>query len=389
MRTREEELERIRAACARRIESLVGLAADICRIPAPTGAERQRAEFVASLFRDRGYDIEMDAVGNVYARRPGLRPEPVLMLLAHIDTVFPSGTPIDVRRVDTVLYGPGIGDNAVNVAAMLSAFDVLDDLGYQTAVDIVAVADVGEEGLGNLRGARAAVERFRRHLGAVIVLDGRQGRITNAAVGSLRWRVTLRGPGGHSFAAFGTPSAIHGLGRVIAAITELDVPSEPKTTYNVGIIEGGVSVNTIAPEASAIIDMRSTSEPELRKLAARIADIIARVPGSGLVAEVEELGERPAGARDRTDPLVRLAAETLAWLGYAPEFHAASTDANVPMSLGIPTVCVGVAHGDRMHTVEEYIEIPRVEDGLAQVVRLCIEAAQLVADGTIAVSQET
>lgn len=377
-----DELSHLRAAAARRTESVAELAARICEVPAPTGQERQRAEFVASLLRERGYEVEIDAIGNVYTRR-GNRGGSLLMLLAHLDTVFPAGTPIQVRREGDMLYGPGIGDNSVNVAAMISALDLLDELGRETAVDIVAIADVGEEGLGNLRGARAAVERYRDQIGAVIVLDGRQGKVTHVAVGSLRWRVTVTGPGGHSFGAFGTPSAIHGLGRIIAAIADLKVPSEPKTTYNVGLIEGGVSINTIAPKASALIDMRSTSEQELEKLAKQVAEIIACSPGPGLTAQIEALGERPAGARDRSDPLVRLASEVLVWLGYEPEYHAASTDANIPISLGIPAVCVGVAHGDRMHTVEEYIEIPRIGDGLAQVVRLCIEAAELIAGGSL------
>ena len=378
----DEELSQIRIAAARHVESLVELTTRICEVPAPTGQERQRAELIASLFRDRGYEAEIDAIGNVYVRR-GRQSGPVLMLLAHLDTVFPPGTSIEVHRKSDVLYGPGIGDNSVNVAAMISAFDLLDELGYKTEVDIVAVADVGEEGLGNLRGARAAIERYRDQIGAVIVLDGRQGKVTHVAVGSLRWRVTVTGPGGHSFEAFGTPSAIHGLGRIIAAIAALKVPAEPKTTYNVGLIEGGVSINTIAPKASALIDMRSTSEQELEKLATQVAEIIACSPEPGLTAQIEVLGKRPAGARDRSDPLVRLASEVLIWLGYEPEYHAASTDANIPISLGIPTVCVGVAHGEQMHTVDEYIEIPRIGDGLAQVVRLCLEAAELIAGGSL------
>src|SRR5947209_16388558 len=238
-------LSQIRTTTARRTEAVAELARRICEVPAPTGNEWERARLVAALWRERGYTPEIDAVGNVYIRRGRYENGRVLMLLAHTDTVFPATTAISVERQGDILRGPGIGDNSVNVAAMISALDVLDELGKETDADIVAVADVGEEGLGNLLGARTAVERYRDHVGAVIAVDGKLGKITHIAVGSKRWRISVRAPGGHSYGAFGTPSAIHGLGRIIAAIADLQVPREPKTTYNVGIIEGGTSVNTI------------------------------------------------------------------------------------------------------------------------------------------------
>lgn len=373
-----EELGRLREAARARTEAVAELATRICEIPSPTGGERQRAEFVAARFRERGYQPEIDEVNNVYVRR-GNRGGRVVMLLAHTDTVFPASTPMTVRREGDTLYGPSIGDNSVNVAAMIHTIDLLDELGIETPVDVIAAADVGEEGLGNLRGARAAVERYRDQLGAVIVVDGRQGRITHVGVGSKRWRVTVSGPGGHSFGAFGTPSAIHGLGRIIAAIADIEVPKDPKTTYNVGLIEGGTSVNTIAPSATAMIDMRSVDVGALDRLAAQVREIIETRPGPGLETTIEVVGERPAGGRDRSDPLVQRAAEVLRWIGYEPEFQASSTDANIPFSLGIPSVCVGVAEGDRAHTVHEFIKIPSIGDGLAQVARLCVEACEMVA----------
>ena len=230
------ELSQLRATATKRVEVVAELTRSICEVPAPTGNERERAQLVASLWRERGYRPEIDAIGNVYVRRGKRENRPVLMLLAHTDTVFPHTTPISVKRQADILSGPGIGDNSVNVAAMISALDVLDELGRETDADIVAVADVGEEGLGNLTGARAAVERYHEKLGAVIAIDGNLGKIAHIAVGSKRWRITVRGPGGHSYGAFGTPSAIHGLGRIIAAIADLEVPQQPKTTYNVGII---------------------------------------------------------------------------------------------------------------------------------------------------------
>ena len=372
------ELNQLRAAAARRTEVTAELAQRICEVAAPTGNEWERAQLVADLWRERGYTPEIDGVGNVYVRRGRHKQRPVLMLLAHTDTVFPQTTPIVVKREGDVLRGPGIGDNSVNVAAMIAALDILDELGRETDVDIVAVADVGEEGLGNLLGARTAVERYREQLGAVIAVDGNLGRVTHGAVGSQRWRITVRGPGGHSYGSFGTPSAIHGLGRIIAAIADLQVPKQPRTTFNVGIIEGGTSVNTIAAQASAVLDLRSPDIAALQKLANEVRAIVEQRAGPGLQTTIEVLGERPAGACSRSHPLVQLAGEAIAWLGMKPKYGASSTDANIPISLNIPAVCIGITQVEGAHTLEEYLTVPPIGNGLAQLTRLCIEACELV-----------
>ncbi len=373
------ELDRLYTAATKRTEAVAQLAQRICEVPAPTGNEWKRAQLVASLWRERGYTPEIDAVGNVYIRRGKHEDRPVLMLLAHTDTVFPQTTPISVKRQGDILRGPGIGDNSVNVAAMLSALDILDVLGRETEVDIVAVADVGEEGLGNLLGARTAVERYREQLGAVIAIDGDLGKITHVAVGSKRWRITVRGPGGHSYGAFGTPSAIHGLGRIIAAIADLEAPQQPKTTFNIGVIEGGTSVNTIAPYATALLDLRSTDITALEQIADKMRKIVEQRAGSGLQTEIEVLGTRPAGERSRSDPLVQLADVAINWLGMEPKYGAGSTDANIPISLNIPAVCIGITKIERAHTLEEFLYVPPIGDGLAQLIRLCIEACMLIA----------
>jgi tripeptide aminopeptidase len=212
----------------------------------------------------------------------------------------------------------------------------------------------------------------------VIVIDGGLGYITHSAVGSKRWRITVRGPGGHSYGSFGTPSAIHGLGRIIATIADLQVPQKPKTTFNVGVIEGGTSVNTIAPSASALLDMRSPDLEALNRLAERAREIIEQHAGSGLSTEIEVLGERPAGERSLSDPLVQLAGEALRWLGIEPRYGSSSTDANIPISLNIPAVCVGVTQGEYAHTLQEFLSVPPIGQGLAQLVRLCIEASLLI-----------
>jgi acetylornithine deacetylase/succinyl-diaminopimelate desuccinylase-like protein len=373
----QRQVEQVRAAAAARVSDVAELAARICEVPAPTGDEGKRAQFVCGLLSDFGYTPEIDDVNNVYVRR-GRGSGTAVMLAAHTDTVFPASTDVSVTRHGTTLHGPGIGDNCLGVAAMLGALRVMDDLGIVTDADIIATANVGEEGLGNLRGVRAAVDRYREDLGALIAVEGHNlGRVTHVAVGSVRWRITVTGPGGHSWGAFGKPSAIHGLGRIISAIAGLHVASDPKTTFNVGVIEGGTSVNTIAPKASALVDMRSVDPAELRHLVDQVGEIAATRAGEDLEVTVEVLGERPAGATDQQAPIVVAAGTILKRLGFEPVFDASSTDANIPISLGIPAVCVGISRGGNGHTTNEYIEVPPIELGLTQLVALRLSAASL------------
>ncbi|GHO77451.1 peptidase M20 [Ktedonobacter sp. SOSP1-85] len=374
----KDELERMRSLAREYVEEVATLTQRICRVPAPTGSEQQRAAFVTGLFEERGYRCEHDEVGNVYVRR-GRGTGPVLLLLAHLDTVFPQDTPLNVRREGDVLYGPGIGDNSLSVASMLTLLKMLDLLKQETSIDIVAAANVGEEGLGNLRGARAAVERYKQQLGAVIAIDGNLGYIVNEAVGSLRWRITVNGPGGHSYGAFGRPSAIHGLARIIARIAEIQVPKDPKTTYNVGVIDGGTSVNTIAASASALLDMRSTDVLALDRLADEVRTIVKTAPGEGLQGVITILGERPAGKIAPDAPLVHLAQEALRWIEIEPRLVASSTDVNIPLSQGIPAVCVGVSQGRQAHTLEEWVPVAPIADGLAQLLYLITYACEQLA----------
>lgn len=305
------------------------------------------------------------------------------MLAAHTDTVFPATTNVTVRRDGDRLHGPGVGDNSLGVSAMLWVLQLLDSIEFETDADIIVAATVGEEGLGNLRGIRAAVDRYRADLGAVIAVEGHNlGRVTHAGVGSTRWRVRVNGPGGHSWGAFGKPNAIHGLSRIIAEISRLDVPAEPKTTYNVGTIEGGTSVNTIAPDASALVDMRSVDSGALKQLVDRVGQIVSTAAGDGLTVDVDVLGERPAGVCPPGHPLVVAAGNVLRQVGFEPVFDASSTDANIPISLGIPAVCIGITHGGLGHTTSEFIEVPPIATGLAQLGLLAIAAATIVSDGT-------
>jgi tripeptide aminopeptidase len=214
----------------------------------------------------------------------------------------------------------------------------------------------------------------------VIAVEGHNlGRVTHAGVGSTRWRVRVTGPGGHSWGAFGKPSAIHGLAQIVSRIAEIEVPRDPKTTFNVGTIEGGTSVNTIAADASALIDMRSIDSAALRRLVDRVGDVVSTAADDDLTVDIEVLGERPAGTCPRSHPLVSAAGEVLRKVGFEPIFDASSTDANIPISLDIPAVCIGITHGGQGHTTREFIEIAPVVSGLTQLSLLAVAAAQVVA----------
>lgn len=375
--------EDLRRSAAERTEAVVRLASQICQVAAPTGSEYRRATFVADEFRTRGYEPQIDVIGNVYARR-GHAGGKLLMLAAHTDTVFPITDAIQVIRDNGFVRGAGIGDNSLGVAAMLATLDILDDSGITTAADVVAVANVGEEGLGNLRGIREAVRRYSGSIGAAIAIEGHNlGRVTNVAVGSRRWRLSVRGQGGHSWGAFGQPSAIHGLSQIVSRIAELDVPGSPRTTFNVGLIEGGTSVNTIASHASAVIDMRSIDARELERLADRVRAIVEQTLPRHLTGEIEVLGERPAGEIDRRHPLVTAARRSLDWLGLDATLDASSTDANIPLSLGIPAICIGITRGGRGHTIDEYIQVPPISHGVSQLARLVLDVTDMIAAGSL------
>jgi len=371
---RDPRPDRWRPVVKSLLPQVVNLTERICLIPAPSYAESERARFVAGEFERRGLAVEVDEIGNVYARRRGRGEASTLMVAAHTDTVFPAGTEIRVRRGDGRLTGPGIGDNSLGVAAILGLADAVAASGLQTPGDLLLVANVGEEGLGNLRGIRAAVDRFEAEIGAVVAVEGHDlGRVTHGGVGSRRVKVTVTGPGGHSWGAFGEPSAIHELGFIIADIARMRMPAEPKTTFNVGMVEGGVSVNTIAPNASAIIDMRSVSADALGTLARDVERIVESRRIGSVSTRIDVLGERPAGEIPVTAPVVRAAVSALAALGIDAHLNVSSTDANIPIARGIPAVCVGLTHGSGAHRIDETIELAPIEDGLIQLA-LLVEA---------------
>jgi tripeptide aminopeptidase len=367
------------------VEEIIALTTAITEVPAPTNDESERAAFVAESFRTRGYqDVTIDHLSDVLGVLPGRdRSAPPLLLAAHIDTVFPRGVRIAVERRGDTLHAPGVGDNSLSVAAVAQVAKAFEALGVQPAVDVYVTGNVGEEGLGDLRGMRAVVDAIP-NLGAAIAVEGHSlGRITRKAVGSRRLRVTATGPGGHSWGDAGRPSAIHALAKVIARLDEIPLTSDPKTSFNVGLFEGGISVNTIAPTATAVIDMRSTDPEALAKLVNRVEQIIKAGSTREVPIAIEVVGDRPAGEVPQDRGIVPLGIGVLKELGIDAVVDASSTDANVPISRGIPAMCIGLTNGGNVHREDEFIRIPPLATGFAQLMLVTLAAAEALAAGEL------
>jgi len=338
----------------------------VCEIPAPPFMEQARGAYVKERFTALGLEqVRTDAEGNVIGELRGGRPGPTLMLSSHLDTVFPEGTDVKVTREGTLLRGPGIGDDCRGLAAMLAVTRAMKESKVPFDGRLLVVATVGEEGPGNLRGVRALfASPLKDSVDAFISVDGTGIAITNGAVGSARYRFTVVGPGGHSYGAFGMANPIHALGRAIASIGDLQVPREPRTTFNVGIISGGTSVNTISPSASFDLDMRSESMATLMELDGKVQAIVrkavadeqARWPNSRatLTLTIDTIGIRPAGTTPDSVRVVRSAKAAADALGLYAPLNASSTDSNLPISLGIPAITVdGGGVGRGAHSLEE------------------------------------
>src|SRR5437868_2010485 len=324
----------------------------ITEIPAPPYKEKVRADYFLKRFQELGFkDAAIDAEGNVIGLRKGSGGGPKLVVSAHLDTVFPEGTDVTVKEKDGMILAPGIGDDSRGLAALLSLIQAMNANDIRTVGDILFVGTVGEEELGNLRGVKAL---FRDHtdIDGFISIDGLGiTRVVNQATGSHRYEFTFKGPGGHSFQEFGLPSAIHAMGRAIAKIAELQPPSDPKTTFTVGTVTGGTSVNAIAAEARMAVDMRSNSTDELLKLEARLLELVkeavadenARWKSDKMTVEAKLIGDRPAGIVAIDSPIVQATQRAVSAItrGSRPTFAGSSTDSNIAMSLGIPAVTIG------------------------------------------------
>ena len=338
----------------------------ITEIPAPPFKEKVRADYYLKRFFELGFkDAAIDTEGNVIALRKGSGGGPKLVVSAHLDTVFPEGTDVTVKEKDGIILAPGIGDDSRGLAALLSLIQAINANELKTVGDVLFVGTVGEEELGNLRGVKAL---FRDHadIDGFISIDGLGiTRIVNQATGSHRYEMIFKGPGGHSFQEFGLPSAIHAMGRAIAKISELQTPAEPKTTFTVGTVVGGTSVNAIAAEARMAVDMRSDSTEELLKLEARLLDLVkqavaeenTRWKSDKIAVEIKLIGDRPAGIVALDSPIVQATQRAVAAItrGSRVTFAGSSTDSNIAMSLGIPAVTIGGGgEGGNWHSRNEW-----------------------------------
>jgi tripeptide aminopeptidase len=351
----------------------------ICEVPAPSFKERARGELLRQTFERLGLrNVQVDAAGNVRGDRPGAASRPRVVISAHLDTVFPEGTDVKVKREGTILRGPGIGDDCRGLAVLVGIVRAMRQANVQTTGSITFIATVGEEGLGDLRGVRmlfgVAEQDHRRSalargsapgrsadIDRFVSIDGTGLGITNVGVGSIRYRVTFKGPGGHSFSAFGLPNPIGAMGRAIAKVGEFQVPSSPKTTFNVGRVGGGTSINSIPSDAWMEVDMRSPDSTALSALEARFLRAVDAATAEEnerwrmaqtVTAVKERVGYRPAAATPADSAIVRTAEAVHRALGLPITLNESSTDSNIPMSLGIPAITIGgggrglAAHSD-------------------------------------------
>jgi tripeptide aminopeptidase len=359
-------------------EDLVQLIIHLCEIASPTFAERPRAQAVAEELQALGLqDVHVDATNNVIGILPGREPGPTFLLDAHIDTVFPAGTDVRVRREDGKLKAPGVGDDTTNLACGLFLLRLVRDCGLSMPGTLIFSGTAGEEGLGDLCGIKAVMHELAGRVDYVLALDGQLGRICNQGVGSHRYKITVKAQGGHSWADFGAPSAIHALGATIAKISQLEVPKHPRTTFNAGIISGGTSVNTIAESAEMLLDLRSVSAEELTSLENRVLAILPEVEHEyNVQIERQLVGDRPAGSQADTTWIVDTIRQVHATLGLQSQVNAASTNANVPLSQGIPAVVIGTYTGKGTHRLDEWIDERSIILGMKQLALVVLALQQ-------------
>ncbi len=371
----DARLKRALAVIDRDHDRLVSEIVTLTEIPAPPFKEDARGAAYLQMLRAAGLsNVERDAEGNVMGLRKGTGGGPLLAVAAHLDTVFPEGTDVTVKRDGTRLSAPGIGDDTRALAVILAIVRALDEAAVQTKSDILFIGNVGEEGPGDLRGMKYLFQKgpYKDRIGTFISIDGAGGGsdITHGGVGSKRYRVTFKGPGGHSYGAFGLVNPAFAMAGAMQRFARLEVPSSPKTTYSVGVVGGGTSVNSIPFESWMEIDMRSESREELTKLERSFLALVqeavddenkTRSTAQGRVsAELKVIGDRPSGETPRASPLVQTAAAVVRAMGMQPTFSYSSTDSNIPISLGIPAITIDSGgRGGRAHALDEWIDVEK------------------------------
>jgi len=356
-------------------DRLIADIVSLTEIPAPPFKEDARGTAYLALLRQTSLtDVTRDAAGNVLGLRKGTGGGPLIAIAAHLDTVFPAGTEVHVKRQGTRLSAPGVGDDSRSLAVLLAIIRAMDAAEVKTTSDILFVADVGEEGAGDLRGMKELFLKgpYKGRIAAFITMDdaGAGSRVTNGAVGSERYRVNFKGPGGHSFDAFGLVNPAFAMGNAIAKFSAIRVPSTPRTTFNVGTVTGGTSVNSIPEQVSMDVDMRSESPAELAKLVATFRTLMQRAADEenaarstargSVTVTLDRIGDRPSGQTPAASPLVETASAAIRAMGMTPELGFASTDANIPISLGIPAIRINSGgSGGEMHSPAEWIDVEK------------------------------
>jgi acetylornithine deacetylase/succinyl-diaminopimelate desuccinylase-like protein len=365
MNENEAQLEEVMAAIEASRDALIARLREIAEIPSPTFEESRRTEYLTRAFPGAGLkDVHSLKGGSVLAYTRGKDMPVDLLLAAHIDTVFPMDTDIRTHIDGGLLRGPGTGDNAANVAAILTLAEVFNETGVGPAGNVVFCGTVREEGLGNLGGMAEVLDELGDRTAMAIAVDGMSPAITYRSQAIRRYAVTLRGPGGHSWNHFGAPSAIHEMARIVSGLASLEVPEEPRTTFNVGKIQGGRSINAIAQQCSIEVDLRSLDEGTVADLEKRFLDIVAKTPREGVSAETELIGTRPGAVIDAEHDLVKTAEAAARHTGLEPVLNAASTDAALPLSRGIPAISFGTYTGSGTHSLDEYVEVDSLTAGL-------------------------
>jgi tripeptide aminopeptidase len=359
-----------------------------CEIPAPPFKEERRAAALKLAFEHLGLaDVRIDKAGNVVASRPGVAPRPHVVVAAHLDTVFPEGTNVHVKRDGSVLTGPGIGDNCRGLATLVAIGRVLNRAGIKTPGSVTFVANVGEEGLGNLRGVRELLDNtIKTPIDRFVTIDGAGLFVANTEVGSRRYRVTFSGPGGHSYAGFGTPNPIQAMGRAIARISQLRVPDRPRTTFSVGRVGGGTAVNAIPTDCWMEVDLRSSSASALATLDAEFRKAVddavkeenARWDRARTIStKVELVGDRLPGRTPESAPIVRTALAAAGALGLTMPLAESSTDASVPAARGIPAIAIGAGgRGTGQHSASEMFDSTDAWRGTQYAVLLVVALAR-------------
>lgn len=350
----------------------------IQQIAAPTFHERPRAEYVAQVYESLGLEqVHIDELFNVSGLLRGSASDLTgVMLSAHTDTIFSSETDLTIRRQNECIFAPGLGDNSIGVAGLLAMPYAFQRMNIQPERDLWLVATSREEGLGDLGGMRAAFNALKRRIHYIINLEGLAfGHIYHAGIAVRRLHVTATTPGGHSWLHFGRPSATHAIVQLGAHITEIQPTQSPRTTYNIGMIEGGEAINAIASQASLWLDMRSEDRASLEALEAQVRKHIAALSKGEITFTIQVVGDRPAGHLDPNHPLVQGALAALAQVGVRGTLETGSTDGNVPLSEGCPAVTVGITRGGNAHRLDEYIDTAPVLDGLRQLMLLTLAAA--------------